>query len=171
MKSLSRVRLFATPWTAAYQAPPSMAFSRQEYWSGVPLPSPTGPRQMLLISEQAQQKGTLGVTRPLANWGVYTPSKEGSSFPSPCNRLFWGCDPCSQIFCFIKEARNPDLHMSSLKLSKFVTQLKYSWKYCACQHQISLIKWVYGQNPSYRLPISDLYYTDCWSVIYDLEEF
>ena len=40
-KSLSRVRLFATPWTAAYQAPPSMGFSRQEYWSGVPLPSPS----------------------------------------------------------------------------------------------------------------------------------
>ena len=39
-KSLSRVWLLATPWTAAYQAPPSMGFSRQEYWSGVPLPSP-----------------------------------------------------------------------------------------------------------------------------------
>ena len=39
MKALSRVRLLATPWTAAYQAPPSMGFSRQEYWSGVPLPS------------------------------------------------------------------------------------------------------------------------------------
>ena len=40
VKSLSRVWLLATPWTAAYQAPPSMRFSRQEYWSGVPLPSP-----------------------------------------------------------------------------------------------------------------------------------
>ena len=40
VKSLSRVRPSATPWTAAYQAPPSMGFSRQEYWSGVPLPSP-----------------------------------------------------------------------------------------------------------------------------------
>ena len=40
VKSLSRVRFFTTPWTAAYQAPPSMGFSRQEYWSGVPLPSP-----------------------------------------------------------------------------------------------------------------------------------
>ena len=40
VKSLSHVRPFATPWTAAYQAPPSMGFSRQEYWSGVPLPSP-----------------------------------------------------------------------------------------------------------------------------------
>ena len=38
-KSLSLVWLLATPWTAAYQAPPSMGFSRQEYWSGVPLPS------------------------------------------------------------------------------------------------------------------------------------
>ena len=40
VKLLSRVQLCATPWTAAYQAPPSMGFSRQEYWSGVPLPSP-----------------------------------------------------------------------------------------------------------------------------------
>ena len=40
VKSLSRVRRFATPWTAAQQAPPSMGFSRQEYWSGVPSPSP-----------------------------------------------------------------------------------------------------------------------------------
>ena len=40
MKSLIRVWLLATPWTAAYQAPPPMGFSRQEYWSGVPLPSP-----------------------------------------------------------------------------------------------------------------------------------
>ena len=40
MKSLSRVRLFATPWTVAYQASPSMGFSRQEYWSGLPFPSP-----------------------------------------------------------------------------------------------------------------------------------
>ena len=39
VKSLSRVRPSATPWTAAHQAPPSMGFSRQEYWSGVPLPS------------------------------------------------------------------------------------------------------------------------------------
>ena len=39
VKSLSRVRLLATPWTAAYQTPPSMGFSRQEYWSRVPLPS------------------------------------------------------------------------------------------------------------------------------------
>ena len=40
VKSLNRVRLFATPWTVAYHTPPSMGFSRQEYWSGLPFPSP-----------------------------------------------------------------------------------------------------------------------------------
>ena len=43
VKLLSRVRLLATPRTTAYQVPPSMGFSRQEYWSGVPLPSPKTP--------------------------------------------------------------------------------------------------------------------------------
>ena len=40
VKSLSCVRLFAVPWTAAHQAPPPMGFSRQEYWSGLSFPSP-----------------------------------------------------------------------------------------------------------------------------------
>ena len=40
VKSLSRVRFFVTPWTAAYQAPPSLGFSRQEHWSGLPFPFP-----------------------------------------------------------------------------------------------------------------------------------
>ena len=51
VKSLSCVQLFETPWTAAYQASPSMGFSRLEYWSGVPLPSPDdnpGPHLSLL---------------------------------------------------------------------------------------------------------------------------
>ena len=52
VKSLSRVRLLATPWTAAYQAPLSMGFSRQEYWSGVPLPSPS---EMLLLPKNLKE--------------------------------------------------------------------------------------------------------------------
>ena len=40
LSHFSRVQLFATPWMIVFQAPPSMGFSRQEYWSGVPLPSP-----------------------------------------------------------------------------------------------------------------------------------
>ena len=50
MKSFSHVRLFTIPWTVAYQALPSMGFPRQEYWSGVPLPSPSSP--LLLFSRQ-----------------------------------------------------------------------------------------------------------------------
>src|SRR5574341_960222 len=50
VKSLSRVRLLATPWTAAHQAPPSMGFSRQECWSGVPLPSPMSNLDRILKS-------------------------------------------------------------------------------------------------------------------------
>ena len=49
VKLLSRVRLLVTPRTAAYQAPPSMGFSRQEYWSGVPLSSPPHPHRDLLF--------------------------------------------------------------------------------------------------------------------------
>ena len=40
VKSLSHVRLFVTPWTVTHQAPPSMEFSRQEYWIGLPFPTP-----------------------------------------------------------------------------------------------------------------------------------
>ena len=49
VKSLSCVRLFTIPWTAAYQAPPPMGFSRQEYWSGVPLPSPLPSHSFLKL--------------------------------------------------------------------------------------------------------------------------
>ena len=52
MKSLSSVRLLVTPWTAAYQAPLSMGFSRQEYWSGLPLPSPTPSLGLINLLEQ-----------------------------------------------------------------------------------------------------------------------
>ena len=50
VKLLSCVRLLATPWTEAYQAPPSMGFSRQEYWSGVPLPSPSFALDFLVVT-------------------------------------------------------------------------------------------------------------------------
>ena len=59
MKSLSRAWLLVTPWTAAYQAPPSMGFSRQEYWSGLPLPSPSA------LSTLSQNKLTLREACPL----------------------------------------------------------------------------------------------------------
>ena len=53
VKSLSRVRLFLTPWTAAHQAPPSMGFSRQKYWIGLPFPSP----KYVLRMQQKESNG------------------------------------------------------------------------------------------------------------------
>ena len=84
VKSLSHVLLFATPWTAAYQAPPSMGFSRQEYWSGVPLPSPSTWCSGGLFTRDAGQKtltccsvvksclslcNPMDYARPLCPWG------------------------------------------------------------------------------------------------------
>ena len=68
MKLLSRVRLLATPWTAAYQAPPSMGFSGQQYSSGVPLPSPSSStpkinyRVIFLSKAVPSQRVTLVLT-------------------------------------------------------------------------------------------------------------
>ena len=75
VKSLSRVQLSVAPWTVAHQAPPSMGFSRQEYWSGLPLPSPAdlpdpgieprspAPQADALASEPPGKPGGDGATR------------------------------------------------------------------------------------------------------------
>ena len=71
-KLLSRVRLFETPWTVAHQAPPSMGFSRQEYWSGLPFPSPGNlpnpgiePRSLALQADAltSEPPGKQGLTK------------------------------------------------------------------------------------------------------------
>ena len=59
VKSLSHARLLATPWTAAYQAPPSLGFSRQGYWSGVPLPSPMDSAAAAAAAKSRQSCPTL----------------------------------------------------------------------------------------------------------------
>ena len=56
VNSFNRVRLFATPWTVAYYAPPSMGFSRQEYWSGLPLPSPEDHTKLLVFLKNSTKK-------------------------------------------------------------------------------------------------------------------
>ena len=70
VKLLSRVRLFATPWTVVYQAPPFMGFSRQEHWSGLPFPSPGDlpnlgikPRDRTRVSRIAGRCFNLWATR------------------------------------------------------------------------------------------------------------
>ena len=66
MKSLNGVQLFVTPWTVAYQAPQSMGFSRQEYWSGLPFPSPgesSQPGDWTRVSHTAGRRFTIWATR------------------------------------------------------------------------------------------------------------
>ena len=65
VKLLSCVRLFATPWTAAYQAPPSMGFSRQEHWSGLPFPlqGSSQPRDRTRVSHIIGRRFTIWATR------------------------------------------------------------------------------------------------------------
>ena len=67
VKSLSRVRPSATPWTAAFQGPPSMGFSRQEYWNGVSLPSPSA-------SDLALAPFSASWVRFLGGWGTISSS-------------------------------------------------------------------------------------------------
>ena len=65
MKSLSHVRLFATPWTIAYQAPPSMGFSGQRYWSGLPFPPPEG-----LLDPGIEPRSTCTAGRRFTLWAT-----------------------------------------------------------------------------------------------------
>ena len=70
MKALSRVRILATPWTVAYQAPPSMGFSRQEYWSGLPFRSPGDlPNPGIEPRSPALQADTL-TSEPPGKWNA-----------------------------------------------------------------------------------------------------
>ena len=95
VKSPSRVRLLATPWTAAYQAPPSMGFSRQEYWSGVPLPSSI-----------RQSYPTAKITEPL--------SQRGRTFPVSQTDLISDVRFCSaHVRSYYLYLRQPFLTLTS----------------------------------------------------------
>ena len=86
VKSLSRVRLLATPWTVAYQAPPSMGFSRQEYWSGLPFPS-------LKVKEESEkvglklniQKTKIMACDPITSWPI-----DGETMEIVTDLIFFG---------------------------------------------------------------------------------
>ena len=95
VKSLSHVRLLATPWTAAYQAPPSMGFSREEYWSGLPfsppedLPDP-GIEPTSLVSPALA--GGFSTTEPAAA----AAAKSHQSCPTLCDPID-GSPPGSSV--------------------------------------------------------------------------
>ena len=90
VKSLSHVQLFATPWTVDYQAPPSMEFPRQEYWSGLPFPSPGD----------------------LSDPGIKprSPTLQADALPSepPVAWVAWQWSYCPVVFCFELPAQQPE---------------------------------------------------------------
>ena len=92
VKSLSRVRLFGTPWTVVCQAPPSMGFSRQEYWNGLPFPSSRGssqPRDRTQVSGTASRLFVAQLVKSLlAMWEtwVWKISLRREQLPTP---VFW----------------------------------------------------------------------------------
>ena len=87
MKSLSRVRLFETPWTAAYQAPLSMGFSSQEYWSGVPLPSLEGIRNVPKITFDLDPRGPWIGKKDGKETGGRRWKKKGQTFEQRDSRI------------------------------------------------------------------------------------
>ena len=96
MKSLSRVRLLATPWTAAHQAPPPMGFSRQEYWSGVPLPSPITDLKKLfwhfILNQNCKLPLTIVKTKVTGVLSLYTYSLlRNSALGLKDNLQSWPC--------------------------------------------------------------------------------
>ena len=83
VKSLSCVRLLATPWTAAYQAPPSMGFSRQEDWSGVPSPSPLTSLEVHLLRLHTSIAGGTGLIPSLGTKILYVTAKKKGKAEKP----------------------------------------------------------------------------------------
>ena len=101
VKSLSHVQLLATPWTAAYQAPLSMRFSRQEYWSGGPLPSPTEPPGKPLnwhnLKKNKKIKWTLSVYLQPLSWQANEHNlKSGEAYS-----VLWDSEGIFSIFILI----------------------------------------------------------------------
>ena len=107
VKSLSHVRLLATSWTAAYQAPPSMEFSRQKYWSGVPLPSPPANWQTLKSRYWMRDVPACSVTKScltLCNPMDCSPPSMGFS-----RQEYWSGSPVPSPRVFLTQGSNPGL--------------------------------------------------------------
>ena len=119
VKSLSHVQLFATPWTVAYQASPSMGFSRQGYWSGFPFPSPGDlPDPAVELGSPALQADALPSEppgKPLLYSSVYvsTPTSQFVPLPiSPSNKfVLYTYD---SYFCSVDESiKKNQFHLNS----------------------------------------------------------
>ena len=100
VKSLSRVWLFVTPWSAAYQAPPPMGFSRQEYWSGVPLPSPDPQRGDL--KAWCHYSATINPQTILSSNTTAMHGENHTLYPSLFNSLVHQLSPCRNTVSLLR---------------------------------------------------------------------
>ena len=85
VKSLSCVRLFATPWTVAYRVLPSMGFSRQEYWSGLPFPFPGNASKVMLKILQARLQHFMNPELPDVQGGF----RKGRGTRNQIANIYW----------------------------------------------------------------------------------
>ena len=102
VKSFSCVLLLATPWTAAYQAPPSMGFSRQEYWSGLPLPSPMTNLDSILKSRDITLSTKVCLVKALVFPVVMYGCESSSIRKAECRRI-----DAFELWCWIRLLRVP----------------------------------------------------------------
>ena len=129
VKSPSRVRLFATPWTVAYEAPPSMEFSWQEYWSGLPFPSPGDipnpgiePKSPTLQADSlpAEPQGkpqNTGVSSQSLLQGIF-PTQGSNSGLLYCRRILYQLSSQGSLRkCFPKP--QPQNHLESFSQGRF----------------------------------------------------
>ena len=152
VKSLSRVRLFTTPWTVDYQAPPSMGFSRQEYWSGVPLPSPVESWRWPYIQQSLQEDCLFQTPHTISisisifyytsyNFIFYFPDliwkEEGLWFVWKGEmEFFWSCKSGEVFgFWFHKNAFS-----WSMGISHFL-QINFIWKYAQTYRRVISTMW------------------------------
>ena len=115
VKSLSRVQLFVTPWTVDYQATPSVGFSRQEYWSGLPFPSEV---KIAVMSDSLWSHGLYSpCNSPGQNTGVGSWSLFQGIFPTQGSN--WGLLYCRRIPYQLKYPGSLDLHLITLHVTSF----------------------------------------------------
>ena len=144
VKSLSRARLFTTPWTAAHQAPPSMGFSRQEYWSGVPLSSPSLDLRSFQIISWGREKLTLKERTQSHSSLIKTPGTSVSMASLP-SLYFWEVfnkwlHSCLPLFPCLQNNKPSEGGLRTNSNTGEVVSAQYIWKY---EMQTSISGWIW----------------------------
>ena len=122
VKSLSHVRLFATPWTADYQALPPMGFSRQEYWSGVPLPSPKPLAEDMLVSSFLPSASPGSEQRHLR----LTVRQRGG--------ILWGRPFCMITVTKAMKSKSKKQFQHEVRIGLSATVCRFPWWWCVQHH-------------------------------------